>query len=152
MATWSRRGSRRAAGGRERRPALSTDDAFLAVLIGAVEASGHASADELARAHNVVWSTRRFRRRSGESVGRAIMRMRALMTEGDPAQILAAAARAVPARLRRAVFAIAADLVLVDGRLASGERRFLDRLAIDLRQARPFAKTVVDIMRVKNSA
>ena len=52
--------------------ALNADDAFIALLIAAMDASGHVAADEAARAHNIIWSMRRFRHRSGERVGRRI--------------------------------------------------------------------------------
>jgi hypothetical protein len=48
---------------------LDTDDAFLSLLLGAMDANGHVSAEEAARVHNIIWSTRRFRRRDGDDVG-----------------------------------------------------------------------------------
>ena len=63
--------------------ALDADDAFIALLIAAMEASGHTSVAEAARAHHIIWSMRRFRRRSGSSVGRRIERMRALVAQID---------------------------------------------------------------------
>ncbi len=54
---------------------LDADDAFIALLIAAMDASGHVSAEEAARAHNIIWSMRRFRHRSGDTVGRKIERM-----------------------------------------------------------------------------
>ena len=44
---------------------VDADDAFIALLIAAMDASGHVSAEEAARAHNIIWSMRRFRHRSG---------------------------------------------------------------------------------------
>src|SRR5688572_22621175 len=104
---------------------LEADDAFMALLIAAVDASGHASADEKARAHNVIWSTRRFRYRSGDAVTRRIARMQMLISERGVSSVIETAARQIPRRLRRAAFAIAADLVLVDGRMQRSEERFL---------------------------
>ncbi len=95
---------------------LDADDAFIALLIAAMDASGHVSAEEAARAHNIIWSMRRFRRRSGEAVGRKIERMRTLVEKNGASSVIEASAREIPTRLRRAAFAVAADLVLVDGR------------------------------------
>lgn len=105
------------------------DDAFVAVLIAATEASGHVSADEAARAHDIIWSTRRFRSRSGEAVGRRIERMRRLIGQSGASRVIAAAARTLPRPLRPGAFAIAADIVLVDGRMERLEARFLAELA-----------------------
>ena len=58
----------------------------------------------------------------------------------------------IPAQLRRAAFAVAADLVLVDGRMEHSEGRFLRGIAADLGLGRPTAKSIVDVIRLKNSA
>jgi tellurite resistance protein len=128
------------------------DDAFIALLIAAMDASGHVSPEEAARAHHIIWSMRRFRHRSGDMVGRRIERMRTMIeTHGAPS-VIDAAARKIPARLRGAAFAVAADIVLVDGRMERSEGRFLRGLAADLGLDRRAAKSILDAMRVKNSA
>jgi tellurite resistance protein len=131
---------------------LDADDAFIALLIAAMDASGHVSAEEAARAHNVIWSMRRFRHRSGDTVGRKIERMRTLVEQHGAAPVIEAAARHIPRRLRGAAFAVAADLVLVDGRMERLEGRFLRLLAADLGLERHTAKSILDVIRLKNSA
>jgi tellurite resistance protein len=128
------------------------DDAFVAVLIAATEASGHVSADEAARAHDIIWSTRRFRSRSGEAVGRRIERMRRLIGQSGASRVIAAAARTLPRPLRPGAFAIAADIVLVDGRMERLEARFLAELARHLGLNPTAAKAIRDVIRLKNSA
>jgi len=131
---------------------LTLDEALLAFLIAAMNANGHVTAEEAARAHNLIWSMRRFRRKSGETVGRGIERMRTLVEERGAWPVLEAGARGIPSRLRPAAFAVAADLVVADGRIDPSERRFLDRLAADLRLDRKTAGQIRDVMIVKNSA
>lgn len=137
---------------RRRTPALDGDNALLALLIGAMASSGHVSAEEAERAHNIIWAMRRFRHRSGEAVGRRIDRMRQFVAEHGPEASIGIATRALPRSLRPAAYAVAADLVLVDGRLQSGERRFLARLAREMRLDPDAARAVLDVIRVKNSA
>lgn len=139
---------KRAAGAR----ALDADDALLALLIAAMAASGHVSPAELARAHNIIWSMRRFRSRSGETVGRKIDRMRTLVEHNGAALVTEAAAPAIPPRLRPAAFAVAADLVLVDGRMERAEGRYLRGLATALGLDRDTTGTILGVMRLKNSA
>ena len=129
---------------------LGIDEALLALLIGAMEASGHVSPEEAARTHNIIWSMRRFRHKSGEVVGRQIEEMRRLVGRRGAPAVIDAAARAIPARLRPTAFAIAADLILVDGKIERLERRFLDRLAGDLHLDRDAARQLLDAMLVKN--
>ena len=95
---------------------------------------------------------RRFRHRSGDTVGRKIERMRTLVEKHGASPVIEAAARQIPTRLRAGAFAVAADLVLVDGRMERLEGRFLRQLAVDLGLERPTAKSILDVMRLKNSA
>ena len=145
-------------GRRRRRPAagslptFDTDDAFIALLIAAMDASGHVSAEEAARAHHIIWSMRRFRHRSGETVGRKIERVRGLIERHGSSRIIEASATKIPSRLRGAAFAVAADLVLVDGRLERAERRFLESLAAHLRLTPVTGRRILQVIRIKNSA
>jgi tellurite resistance protein len=146
---------RMTATGRRRANALSAldaDDAFIALLIAAMDASGHVSAEEAARAHNIIWSMRRFRHRSGERVGRSIERMKSTIEMHGAPAVLRASARRIPRRLRSAAFAIAADLTLVDGRMERSEARFLRALAADLGLQKSVADAVLKVIRIKNTA
>ena len=139
---------------KSRRPSLSrldVDEALLALLIGAMNANDHVSPEEGARAHNIIWSMRRFRRKSGETVERLIERMRQLFEEHGPERAVAAAARALPTRLRKSAFAVAADLVLTDGRLEGSERRYLTVLGHDLTLDSDTINSILEVMRIKNA-
>ncbi|MGE0463097.1 MAG: tellurite resistance TerB family protein [Vicinamibacterales bacterium] len=129
---------------------LGLDEALIALFIGAMHANDHASREELARAHHLIWSARRFRRKSGDTVGRIIEEMKQRLEEEDAAALMRASAKAVPARLRPSAFALVADLLLADGKIEATERRFLQRLAADLRIRPDEATRVMDVMRVKN--
>jgi hypothetical protein len=131
--------------------ALDADDAFIALLIAAMDASGHVAVDEAARAHNIIWSMRRFRHRSGERVGRTIERMKSLIESQGASAVLDASARTIPRQLRPAAFAIAADLILVDGRMERSEARFLRALATALRLTDRVTDAILKVIRIKNS-
>ena len=105
--------------------------------------------EEAARAHHIIWSMRRFRHRSGETVGRKIERVRTLIERHGSSRIIEASAKKIPSRLRAAVFAIATDLVLVDGRLERSERRFLERFAAHLRLSPVTASRMLDVIRIE---
>ena len=129
---------------------LAADEALIALFIGAMNANGHVAREELARAHHLIWSTRRFRRKSGETVNRLIERMKRLLEEQEPAAVMEAAARGIPAKLRPSAFAVVADLVLADGRIDARERKFLRRLAVVFTIPAPVASRVIEAMLVKN--
>lgn len=130
---------------------LDVDEAIIALVVAAMDASGHVSPEEGARAHHLVWSMRRFRSKAPDAVGRRIERVKSLIEDHGAQAVIERAARAIPPRLRAATFAVAADLVLADARMERLERRFLDRLASDLRLDRDEAGDIVDVMLVKNS-
>jgi tellurite resistance protein len=129
---------------------LKPDEALIALFIGAMNANDHVAREELARAHHLIWSTKRFRRKSGEAVGRLIDRMKRLIEEQEPAAVMEAAARGIPAKLRPSAFAIVADLLLADGKIDARERKFLRRLAVDFNIRARVASDVIDAMLVKN--
>ena len=135
---------------RRRVKRLELDEALIALFIGAMNANDHVAREELARAHHLIWSTKRFRRKSGETVGRLIDRMKRLLEEQEPAAVMEAGARGIPAKLRPSAFAIVADLLLADGKIDARERRFLHRLAVDLNIRSRVARQLIDAMLVKN--
>ena len=133
-----------------RKRRLQLDEALIALFIGAMNANDHVAREELARAHHLIWSTRQFRRKSGETVGRLIERMKRLLEAEEAAAVLERAARAVPATLRPSAFAVVADLLLADGKIDARERRFLRQLAVNFRMPIRTATNVIDALLVKN--
>jgi uncharacterized tellurite resistance protein B-like protein len=132
-------------------PRLTLDQAFVALLIATMEANQHTSPEEAARAHHIIWSMKRFRRKSGETVGRLIDDMRNLVEAHGALSVVAAAAGAIPTGRRSAAFALASDLILADGRIEPAERRFLKRLGDDLELDRDEREHLLNAMLVKNS-
>ena len=129
---------------------LELDEALIALFIGAMNANDHVAREELARAHHLIWSTKRFRRKSGQTVGRLIDRMKRLLEEQDAADVMEAAARTIPAKLRPSAFAIVVDLLLADGKIDARERKFLQRLAVNFNIRAGLARQVIQAMLVKN--
>ena len=129
---------------------LKLDEALIALFIGAMNANGHVAREELARAHHLIWSTRRFRRKSGETVGRLIDRMKSLLEVREAGVVMDVAARTIPSRLRPSAFALVADLLLADGKIEPQERRFLQRLAANFKIDTRMASQAIGVMVAKN--
>ena len=108
---------------------LSADQAFIALIIAAMEANNHAAPEEAARAERMVHSMSRFRRRSRASVGRLIAEMKTFCGATAPAEVVDAACRAIPPRAKTSAFAAVANLLTIDGRIDRAERRFLRDVA-----------------------
>ena len=129
---------------------LGLDEALIALFIGAMNANDHVAPEELARAHHLIWSTRRFRRKSGETVGRLIERIRRLLENHNLSEVIDIAARTIPTRLRPSAFAVVVDLLLADGKIDTRERRLLQRLAVNFRIPLGVAADVIEVLVVKN--
>ena len=138
--------------GARRRGGLTVDQAVIAVLIAAMDANQHVSPEEAARAHHIIWSMRRFRRKSGETVDRLIETVRGRIVEDGMSAVLQQAARTVPARLRPSAFAVAVDLMLADTKLEREERQFVTRLAAALKIRAALADDILRVMLIKNGA
>ena len=138
--------------GARRRGGLTVDQAVIAVLIAAMDANQHVSPEEAARAHHIIWSMRRFRRKSGETVDRLIETIRDRIEEDGMSAVLQQAARTIPARLRPSAFAVAVDLMLADTKLEREERQFVTRLATALKVRAALADDILRVMLIKNGA
>lgn len=139
---------RAAASSRLRR--IEIDGALIALFIAAMNANGHVSRQELARAHHLIWSTRRFRHKSGEALGRLVDRAKTKLEGEDAASVIVAATKRIPTTLRLPAYTIVADLLLAEGGIDAREKRFLERLASGLRLSPSRAREAVAAMLVKN--
>src|SRR5687767_11797989 len=87
---------------------LSANEAFVALLVAAIETDDHASAEEAARAEHVLHEVPRLRRLSRFTRGRMIEEMKAAVRDhGAPAVMAAAAEHLPPALHRQALIAVA---------------------------------------------
>lgn len=137
--------------GRQRRGVtLQPDEAFIALFIGAMNANDHVAPDEAARAHHLIWSTRRFRGKSGDTVGKLIEDMRDLLEQHDADAVMEVAAQAIPSQLRPSAFAVVADLLLADGKMDAKERRFLESIALKLEIKPEVVQQVLEVVLLKN--
>jgi hypothetical protein len=116
---------------------LSPDEALIALMIAAMEASGHAAPAEAARAAALVRLMPQFRRHAAPVIGRMIERMKVYVRDhGDEAIISAAWDAIAPERRAAAVMTVIAVL-LSDHRLQRAEAAFLLKLSDVLADQRP---------------
>ena len=130
---------------------MTLDQAIIAVLVGSMMANDHVSPEESERAHHITWSMRRFRRRSGDTVGRLIESVRQRIVADGPTVTVSQASKVIPSSIRPSVLAVAADLMLVDGTLQRQERQFLGELARQLKIAPALSLQIVKAISIKNS-
>ena len=111
---------------------LSADQAFIALIIAAMEADDNAAAAEAARADRLVHAMPRFRTHTRASIGRMVERMKRYVGETDNATVIGTAARAIPSRSRASALRVVADIVLGDERLRRAEAPFVFQVAAAL--------------------
>jgi hypothetical protein len=129
---------------------LTVQEAFAAILLGAVAADGNVTSDEGLRVHHALTSMKLYSERSPEALQAMVGKVMELIEYHGIAPVVAWAARTIPAELRGTAFANAADLVLSDRRVRGHERSLLDELQAVLQLDDAMAVTIVEVLRTKN--
>ena len=107
---------------------LSADEALIALMIAAMEASGHVAAVEAARAAELVRLMPQFRKHSRLVINRMIERMKAYVRDHDDLAIIAGACDAIPPDRRASAFMTIVAVLTSDHRLQRAEAAFLLKL------------------------
>jgi hypothetical protein len=131
--------------------ALTTRQAFAAIVLGALNSDGRGAPEEKLRINELFNSTRLFRQPSSEPAQAVLERVVDLFNVHGLGVVLAAAAKALPEELRAPVFAIAVDLVLADGQASGEERKFIDGLQGLLQVPDEAALKIIEVILIKNS-
>lgn len=134
------------------RAQLSADQAFIALIIAAMEADRHAAPEEAARAEQLVRTIPRFRKQRRAAVGRMIEDMKQFVQDHDDDAVVAAAVRAIPSRSRISAFTTVAKMTLGDGRIRRAETPFLLRTAAGLGLPRTDAIRLIAAARMTRPA
>ncbi len=127
---------------------LTTSEALTAISVLAVAADGQISEEErqtLAANH-----IRLFSSYSGEHFQELFKKVLNLSRHYNPAEVFAAAKNTLTPQLRETAFAIATDLVLVDGIFTQEEKEFLVELAEALEISDEMGKKIIEVMTIKN--
>lgn len=127
---------------------LNPSEALTAISVLAVAADGQISEEErqtLAANH-----IRLFSSYSAEHFQELFKKVLNLSRQYSPAQVFLAAKNALNPQLRETAFAIAADLVLVDGIFTQEEKEFLVELAEALEISDEIGKKIIKVMTIKN--
>jgi uncharacterized membrane protein YebE (DUF533 family) len=127
---------------------LTSSEALTAISVLAVAADGQISeAERQTLAANHI---RLFGSYSGEQFQDLFKKVLNLSSQYSPAEVFAAAKTALTPQLRATAFAIAADLVLVDGIFTQEEKEFLVELSEALDISHEMGKKIIEVMTIKN--
>jgi hypothetical protein len=130
--------------------ALSRGEALATILVGCASVDGALRDEEARRLADVLASSRWALDAGIGATEQLVERAWTLLADGGFAAMQSACAEVIPAEWRPTVFALAADLVLADGRLESREGALLDQLQSALSVDAGLARTIVDVLLIKN--
>jgi uncharacterized tellurite resistance protein B-like protein len=130
---------------------LTLREAAVTVLVGAIAADGALAPVEGARLNALLSSMRLYRQVPPEHLRRLIDNALDVVTRSRPDQLLAACA-VIPDELRASIFALAVELVLVDGTIAEPEKQYVDALQAALGIDEQTAMKVVEVLLIKTRA
>jgi uncharacterized tellurite resistance protein B-like protein len=133
-------------------PTPTLREAAVTVLVAAAAADGTLAPAELARLNALLSSMRLYRQVPPEHLHHLIESALELTMRMPPEGLLAACAAVIPAELRASIFALAVELVFVDGTIAEREKRFVDALQSALAVDDETAVKIVEVLLIKTRA
>ncbi len=129
---------------------LDVAESFLAVALCAVAADGVITEEEAMGLQASLGRMQAFAKWDGKTLKKAMEKIVRSLHEGGVEAVLPAAAKALPKELRPTAFAVAADLLLMDGDVADTERAFLEALQKALAVEDALAVKIVEVLEIKN--
>jgi hypothetical protein len=129
---------------------LKPDEAFAAIAVVAMAADGYATDEELRTLSTDLYRMQLFKDYSDEAIGHMLDKLLNVVQRQGADVLFAAAKISLPEELRDTAYAIATDMVLTDGTLATEEQAFLDQLRDELAIDPAKAEMLVEAMSIKN--
>jgi uncharacterized tellurite resistance protein B-like protein len=131
---------------------LTLREAAMTVLVGAVAADGIVGPFEGDRLHELLSSTRLFRQVPPDHLQRLMENALDLVTHTPADDLLPACAAVIPPDLRAALYALAVELVFVDGAIAEREKQFCSKLQAAFAIDDETAMGIVEVLLIRNRA
>ena len=129
---------------------LSPAEAFAAICLVAIASDGYLSEQEGREMTVLLSRMQLFRSYSSDVMQRLMDKLMSLLKHQGPSSLIHLAKASLPQDLRPTAFALATDLVLVDGTVTSQEQAFLDDLYRILEIPGDTALQIVQVMTIKN--
>ena len=131
---------------------LTMREAVTAILVAAVAADGTLVEQEAERLNALLPSMRLFRQTSAVHLQRLTETALDIIGSTGPDALLPACAEVIPESLRAPLFALAVELVIVDGDVSATETRFVDSLKSALAIDDEIAANIIEVLLIKSRA
>ncbi|MDJ0702729.1 MAG: tellurite resistance TerB family protein [Leptolyngbyaceae cyanobacterium MO_188.B28] len=129
---------------------LSPAESIAAICLVAIASDGYLSDQEGKEMTMLLSRMQLFRSYSNDVMQRLMDKLMSLLKQQGPNSLITLAKTSLPHELRQTAFALATDLVLVDGAVTSQEQAFLDDLYRILEIPGDTALQIVQVMTIKN--
>lgn len=132
--------------------ALSPAEAFAAIALAATASDGFLSDEETLGISVTLSRMKLFRSYSNDVMTRMLDKLLSILRRRGIDALFNIAKECLPQDLRESAFAVATDLVLVEGIVTQEEQEFLNDLYQALGISRDVAIQIVQVMLIKNRA
>jgi uncharacterized tellurite resistance protein B-like protein len=132
--------------------ALTLREAAATILVAAVTCDAALAPEESVRLNALLSSMRLYRDVPGEHLQRLVDVATNTLAEHRVEELLPACAAVIREDLRAPLFALAVELVFVDGRIAEREKQFVDALQAVLGIDEGTAMNIISVLLIKSRA
>ena len=136
--------------GLETRTKLSPQESFAGILLAASACDGHISEDEFQQLLASLLRMKLFRRVNEKQFNQVMNKLMGILKKHGPEALVDGCAERLPEELSNAAFANACNIVLSDGVLEDDEKQFITDLTSKLHVDAKTAKTIAQVMVIKN--
>lgn len=136
--------------GMETKTKLSPQESFAGILLAASACDGHISEDEFAQLVTALFRMKLFERINEKQFKQVLDKLMSVLKKNDANTLADGCCETLPENLRKAAFANAVNIVLADGVLEADEKEFINSLRQKLQLDEKQAKTIAQVMVIKN--
>jgi hypothetical protein len=136
--------------GMETRTKLSPQESFAGILLAASACDGHISEDEFNQLLTALFRMKLFERINEKQFNQVMNKLMGVLKKHGPDSLADGCCESLPSELRKAAFANACNIVLADGILEDDEKEFVNTLKDKLKLEANLAKTIAQVMVLKN--
>lgn len=137
-------------GGMEGSTKLTPQESFAGILLGASACDGHIADDEVQGLITALVRMKLFQRYTGQHYNKTLNKLHGFLKKRGVDALIDACVESLPKELDKAAFANACDIVLADGIVEPDEKAFIDSLRGKLGIDGKMAKTIAEVMVIKN--
>src|SRR5512139_1211237 len=131
---------------------LTLREAAATILVASVTCDAALAPEESVRLNALLSSMRLYRDVPAEHLQRLIDVATNAVAERGIGELLPACAAVIPEDLRAPLFALAVELVFVDGRIAEQEKRFIDALQNAFEMDERTTMKIIEVLLIKSRA